>query len=162
NGVVFPYGGFVGDKPVTGKWAGGPDFGVSFDSVICTHAVLIGNPATCNVNVTGINGYTGTVNLSASSPTFSASLSPTTVSVGHTATLTFTAPLGTAVGTNYSITITGTVGQFSHTAMLSVSVSDFSLALSSQSPASIQPGSSATYTLSAAAIGVPAGSVYLS
>jgi hypothetical protein len=95
--------------------AGGatPDFSISASPASVTGA------GTSTVTVGAINGFTGTVSLSASgAPTgASATLSPASVAGSGTSTLTLS-PGSAAAGT-YPITVNGTSGSLTHTAGVS-------------------------------------------
>jgi hypothetical protein len=74
------------------------------------------------VSITPINGFTGSVSLSAASPSgFSEVFSNNPVAAGSTSTLTISAASNVAVGT-YTITVTGASGNLTHSVHLSVTV----------------------------------------
>src|SRR5512133_2577868 len=100
------------------------------------------------VTVGALNGYSGTVGLSASGlPSgVSAGFNPASVAGSGSSTLTLTVGAGTAAGT-YPVTITGSDGSLSQTANVSLTVlqPDFTVT-ASPSSRSIAAGSSGTYT----------------
>jgi subtilase family serine protease len=128
-------------------------------------SVTQGGTATSTISVSDLNGFSGSVALSASGlPSgVTASFSPS--STTSSSTLTLTASSSAAAGT-YTVTITGTSGSLTNTTTLSVTVStaatpSFSL---SDSPGSVAvtQGSSATSTVSVADQNGFTGSVALS
>src|SRR5512133_2183476 len=114
------------------------------------------------VTVGALNGYSGTVGLSASGlPSgVSAGFSPVSVVGSGSSTLTLTVGAGTAAGT-YPVTITGSDGSLSHTANVSLTVTpapDFTVS-ATPSSRSIASGSSATFTLTVGALNGFTGTV---
>ncbi len=88
--------------------SGGPDFAIAAPSVVTIHA---GNQATSRVNVTSVNNFGGTVQLSASASTgLDATVSPARITGSGIATLTMSANNN---GT-YTVTVTGTSGSLTH------------------------------------------------
>jgi|GEM_PF-47825 len=147
-----------------------PDFSLS--ATPATVTVAQGLSVTSTITVSPLNGFAGSVALSASGlPTgVTASFSP--ASTTGASTLTLTASSSATAGPA-TVTITGTSGTLSHSASISLTVTatavaDFSL---SAAPAtlSVAPGASATSTItvnkingfsgtvSLAATGLPAG-----
>src|SRR5438552_5856645 len=85
-----------------------PDFAIAAPSVVTIHA---GNQATSRVNVTSVNNFGGTVQLSASASTgLDATVSPASITGSGIATLTMSA---NSNGT-YTVTVTGTSGSLTH------------------------------------------------
>ena len=105
---------FFGGAPVAT-----PDFGLSAPSETLT--VTRGQTATATITETPLNGFTGSVNLTASGlPSgVTAALSPNPTT--GTSTLTLTASASATTGPA-AIAITGTSGTLTHTATLNVSV----------------------------------------
>jgi len=103
------------------------------------------------VTVSPLNGFTGTVVLSASGPTgISAAFSPASLtfssgSPSATSTLTVTAG-ATLRGGNYTLTLTATGGGITHTTPVTLSVMDFSISVSPSSKTVLR-GGSAQYTV---------------
>src|SRR5712664_1211104 len=90
---------------------------------------IFGSSNTTTINVTSMNGYTGTVGLTFTAPfgyiTVTGSQNPLTLSSGGTAmsTLKITTSLSTTLGT-YNITVTGTAGSRTHSTVISLTVVD--------------------------------------
>ncbi|HVH15248.1 MAG TPA: hypothetical protein VNA15_05960, partial [Candidatus Angelobacter sp.] len=120
-----------------------------------------GGTANSTINITGLQGFNGVVNLtaSASSPSITASLNPTTATGSGTATLTVSGP---ASG-SYSVTVSGTSGSLSHNVTITVNVGagDFQI---STNPTSINlyPGGTNTSIVSMTAMNGFTGNVSLS
>jgi hypothetical protein len=140
----------------------GPDFtlGVSPSS----QTVAAGGSAAYTVTVTAVNGFAGSVSLSASGlpPGATASFNPASVTGSGTSNLTVTTSASTPAG-SYTITITGTSGTLTHSTSVTLVVTgpgDFAL---SASPASqtVRRGSSTSYTVTVTASGGFAGLVTL-
>jgi uncharacterized membrane protein len=128
-----------------------------------------GTSGTTYFNVNSLNGFTGSVTLSASGlpsgVTASFSLNPTTV--GYNNTLTLTASSSAAVG-QYNVTITGTSGNqtASTTLVLTVSAPSFTLSASSfnigqgtsgTTYVSVYPQNGFTGSVNLSASGLPSG-----
>ena len=125
------------------------DFTISVSPTSAT--VFAGQPATTNVNVTGLNGFADTLNLSTSvgcgfgcTPSLTCTFSPTSLALSST-TKTATSALtcsGGAIppigGPSYTVTVTGTgaTSGKTHSTTFTVTVQDFSL---SASPTSVSP-----------------------
>src|SRR5271168_1296246 len=90
-------------------------------------SIIAGGTATYTVSVAPVNGFSGTVNLTASglpagaSPTFS----PASIGTSGNSTLTITTTGGTPTGTS-TLSITGTSGSLTHSANPSLSVTSSS------------------------------------
>jgi cyclophilin family peptidyl-prolyl cis-trans isomerase len=85
------------------------DFAIAAPTGITIHA---GSPATSKVNVTAVNNFGGTVQLSATgSSGLSVTISPANVTGSGVATLT----MSTAANGTYTVTVTGTSGTLKHT-----------------------------------------------
>jgi hypothetical protein len=109
-----------------------PDFSISVSS---SQTVNPGNSATYAVTVGALNGFTGTVTLSASglpSPGAAASFSPPTISGSGTSIMTITTGTNTAAGT-FAPTIIGTSGSLTHSVTTNLVVSAIS-AIAAASP----------------------------
>ena len=85
-----------------------PDFAIAAPTGVTIHA---GNPVTSRVNVTAVNNFGGTVQLSATASSgLTATISPANVTGSGIATLTMSAKSN---GT-YTVTVTGTSGSLRH------------------------------------------------
>ncbi|GEM_PF-612178 len=141
-----------------------PDFSISASP--SSVSVVQGSPATYNISTSPINGFTGSITLSASGlPSgATASFSPPSVTAGSGSTLTITTLSTTPVGSS-SVTVTGTSGSLSHgAAPVTLTVApppDFSVSVTPSS-FTISPGGTATYTVSASALNGFTGSITLS
>ncbi len=118
-----------------------PDFSLSAKPASVTLAAN-GTPATVSLLATAQNGFSANVPVTITGlpAGVTAQPSPITLTPGTAATLTLTAPQGTAVGSS-TATLTGTSGGLTHTASLAITVTaapppqpDFSLAVT---PASL-------------------------
>jgi hypothetical protein len=125
-----------------------PDFTISASP--SSQTVVQGSSTAYTVTVTAVNGFTGTVNLSASGFGAGASgaFNPTSVAGSGTSTLNVTTTANAATG-SFPITITGTSGSLSHGTSVTLVVNpppDFTI---SASPASqtVTQGNSTTYTV---------------
>lgn len=147
---------------------GGPDYADAFvakyiqanfsiaASPLSPASVNPGASATSTISVSAVNGFTSSVALTCSvSPTTAhpptCGLRPASVSPGTPSTLTVTTTASTTPA-NYTVTVTGTSSGFMHTATASLSVQDFSISASPLSPAAVNPGDSATSTVTVSAI----------
>jgi hypothetical protein len=138
-----------------------PDFSLSASPTSLT--VVQGNNGTSTITVNPLNGFSGSVSLSASGlpsgVTASFSPNPTT----STSTLTLTAS-GTAATGTATVTITGTSGSLQHTTTVSLTVNpapDFSLSASPTSLTVVQ-GNNGTSTITVNPLNGFSGSVSLS
>jgi hypothetical protein len=99
-----------------------PDFTIS--ATPSSQTVMPGSNATYTVTIGSINGFSGTVNLTAGGlPTgASASFNPSSVTGSGTSTLTVTTSSTTPTGTN-TLTIEGTSGSLEHSTTVDLGVS---------------------------------------
>src|SRR5438128_2987487 len=125
-----------------------PDFALS--ATPASQTITQGGSTTYTVNISPSGGFTGAVSLSADGLPAGASASFSPNPASGSATMTVDAGATTSTG-SFSVTITGTSGNLSHTASVSLvvnaaAVPDFSL---SATPASrtVTQGGSATYTV---------------
>ena len=137
-----------------------PDF--SFSASPASLPITRGTSGTSTVSIVPQNGFTSSVNLSASGLPSGVTASFNPASATTSSTLTLTASSSAATGTA-TVTITGTSGSLSHTATLALTVNlapDFSL---STSPASltVTQGTSGSSTVAIAALNGFTGSVSL-
>lgn len=88
--------------------SGPPDFAIAAPTGVTIH---VGNPVTSRVNVTAVNNFGGTVQLSAiASPGLTATISPANVTGSGVATLT----MSSNENGTYTVTVTGTSGSLKH------------------------------------------------
>jgi len=124
-----------------------PDFGVSLSPTSLN--VGQGMTATDTITVSPVNGFAGSVALTATGlpAGVTAAFSPQTLSGGGTSTLTVTAATGAAAGGS-TVTVTGTFNATAHSVQLPLTVSapSFSLA-TDQSSLSIAQNTSGTATV---------------
>jgi len=115
-----------------------PDFSIAVSP--STQTVIAGNSTTYTVTIGALNGFAGTVTLSASGipNAANASFSPATVTTSGTSTMTVTTGNTTPVGTS-TFTVTGTSGSLTHSAN-----SDITVQTGSTTPIDFSSGFSAT------------------
>jgi hypothetical protein len=127
--------------------------------------VTQGGSGTSTITVNPLNGFTGSVSLSASGLPAGVSASFNPASTTGSSTLTLTAS-GTATTGTATVTITGTSGSLSHTTTVTLTVNaaptpDFSLSASPTS-VSVTQGGSGTSTITVNPVNGFSGSVSLS
>lgn len=99
------------------------------------------NTATAAVTVSTLSGFAGSVALSCQAePPLSCSLSPTSAAPGTPVTLTLTGMNQLGDNLSSSVTVTGTSGGMSQSAMANAEVSDFSLNPQFNGPQAVLPG----------------------
>ncbi len=132
-----------------------PDYSLSVTPAAQT--ITQGGSTSYTVNVAGVNGYAGTVNLSAS-PAISGvtySFAPTSITGSGSATLTVTTTGTAATGTK-TLTITGNDGTLVHTGSASLTINapitSGGIKTASASPAAAIPDNNATGVASTIAI----------
>ena len=130
-----------------------PDFTIS--ATPASRSVPAGSATTYSVNITALNGYSGTATLAVSGlPTgATATFNPGSVAGSATAQLNVSTTTSTAVGT-YVLTITATSGSLSHSASATLVVTaapDFSMTAGPPSQ-SVLSGSSTTFTVTLTAL----------
>src|SRR2546422_2153375 len=92
-----------------------------------TLTLIAGSTSTSTISVSPINGFTGSVALTTTpSSGLTATLDVSSITTSGSAQLT----LGAAVGGNYTVTVTGRSGTLSHSVIISVIVSDFTVSAS--------------------------------
>jgi hypothetical protein len=134
----------------------------SFSLSASPNAVTItqGSQGTSTITITPLNGFSGSVTLSASGlPNgVTAAFSPNPATSSSTLTLTASATAATGTAT---VTITGTSGTLTETTMLSLTVPSFSLS-ASPNAVTITQGSQGTSTITITPLNGFSGSVTLS
>jgi hypothetical protein len=122
------------------------DFSLTSNPAIVT--VPAGTTPNSTITLSSINGFTGTVTLSAnSSPSgLATTLTPSTATVPLGGTATSTLSITTSTSANYTVTVSGTSGTISHNATITVVVQDFQI---TANPSSLKPnrGAPATSTI---------------
>ena len=128
----------------------GPDFSISASP--STQSVVTGGSTSYTMALTALNGFSGTATLSASGLPVgaSASFNPATVTGSGTSTATITVGSGVAAG-SYPFTITGTSGSLTHSANVTLTVTDFSMG-ASPSTQTVVAGGNTTYTATITAL----------
>ena len=102
--------------------AGAPQPGVTLKPSVTAESLLPGKSATFTLAVTAVNGFAGSVALTAKTPSgVTVSFNPSTVKAGASSTVTLTAASGTAAATD-SVVITATSGAISATTSVSLAV----------------------------------------
>jgi len=144
---------------------GTPDFSLS--ATPSSNSVTAGNSVGYSVSNTGVNGFSGSVTLSAS-PAISGvtySFSPNPEAANGSSTFTVSTTAGAPPG-NYTVTITGTSGSLVHTTSVGLTINspaspDFTLSASPPSN-TVTAGGTANYTVSNTALNGFSGSISLS
>lgn len=126
-----------------------PDFSLSASP--SSVSVVQGSNASSTITVTDLNGFTGSVNLSASGLPAGVTATFNPASTTGTSSVTFTASATATVGTS-TVTITGTSGSLTHTTTISLTVTsnapapNFTISVSPTS-LSVARGTSGSYTV---------------
>jgi subtilase family serine protease len=108
-----------------------------------------GTSTSYTVSIAPVNGYTGTVSFSVSGlpAGATATFTPTSVTTSGSSTLAIATTAGTTPSGTYSLTVSGTDGVLTHTATITLVVSDFTISASPSSQSANQ-GTTANYTVS--------------
>jgi hypothetical protein len=127
-----------------------PDFTLSGSP--SSQSVVVGQSVPFTATVSALNGFSASVGLSVSGlpAGVSAAFSPTSIPGSGSTTMTLTAANSTVAGV-YPLTISGTSGALTHTANVSLTVTDFSIAATPASQ-TIVAGQSAPYTATVTAL----------
>ena len=138
----------------------GPDFSIA--ATPASHTVTMGSGTSYTATVTALNGFSGSVSLSASGlPSgASATFNPTSVTGSGTSTVSIST-LSTTPAGSYPVTITGTSGNLQHTASVTLVVTGFSIAAAPASQ-TVTVGGGTSYTATVTALNGFSGSVSLS
>lgn len=143
--------------------ANSPDFSLSASPSSVT--VTQGGNASSTITVNPLNGFTGSVTLSASGLPSGVTAAFGTNPTNSTSSLTFTASSNATTGTS-TVTITGTSGSLTHTTTISLTVNatatpNFSLS-ASPSSLTVKQGTNGSSTITVTPSGGFTGSVTLS
>jgi hypothetical protein len=138
-----------------------PDFSLTATPAVQT--VVVGNTANYTATVAALNGYAGTVNLSVSGLPAGASpvFTPPSVTGSGSSGLAITTTAGTTPTGSYPLVITATDGVLTHTASVTLVVSNFVISASPASQTVLQ-GNSTNYTVSLTTAAGYAGTVSFS
>ncbi|MGB8013356.1 MAG: protease pro-enzyme activation domain-containing protein [Terriglobales bacterium] len=155
----------IGSVNVTNLVNGWPTSAPNFIALSSPNSLLVnpGGSATSTITITPVNGFSGSVTLSASGLPTGVTAAFSANPVTSTSTLTLTATAKAAKGTA-TVTITGTSGNLMNTIPISLTVASPSLS-ASPSTVTLDPGSSVTSAITIvfsgnvtlAASGLPAG-----
>jgi uncharacterized membrane protein len=154
----------IGVSLCSGQPGSSPDFSLGTWPLL--PSVSAGSSTSTTVYVTSIGGFSGTVSLTASGlpSSANANFSPGATVVGEgSPTITISTSTSTPLGT-YTVTITGTSGSLQHSTPVTLTVNppaatpDFSISASPSSQ-TVNPGSSAAYTVTIGALNGFSGTV---
>lgn len=138
-----------------------PDFTLA--AAPASQTIVTGGSTSFTATVAAVGGYSGTVSFSVSGlpAGASATFTPASVTGSGTSTLSITTTFGTTLAGTYLLTITATDGTLTHTANVTLSVTDFALDATPASQAIVK-GTAATYTATITAINGYTGTVNFS
>jgi pseudomonalisin len=124
-----------------------PDF--SLTAAPSVQTVVVGSTANYTATVAALNGYTGTVSFSVSGLPAGATpvFTPPSVTGSGSSSLAITTTVGTTPTGSYPLVVTGTEGVLTHTANVTLVVTNFSISVSPAS-VTVAQGTSANYTVS--------------
>ncbi|MGZ4854968.1 MAG: protease pro-enzyme activation domain-containing protein [Candidatus Angelobacter sp.] len=123
-----------------------PDF--SLTAAPSLQTIVAGDTANYTATVGALNGYTGTVSFSVSGLPAGASpvFTPASVTGSGNSTLAIATTLGTTPNGSYPLTITATDGVLTHSASVTLVVTDFGISATPSSQTIVQ-GNPASYTV---------------
>jgi hypothetical protein len=132
-----------------------PNFTIAA-SPLAPSSVNPGASATSTITIGALGGFSSSVALTcAVSPTTATpptcGFSDASVTPGTASTLTVTT-IASTTPANYTVAVTGASSGFAHTTTVTLSVQDFSVSGTPPSPAAVNPGGSATSTVTVSAI----------
>jgi subtilase family serine protease len=138
-----------------------PDF--SLTASPATQTVVVGSTANYTATVAALNGYTGTVSLSVSGLPAGASpvFTPPSVTGSGSSGLAITTTVGTTPGGSYPLVISATDGVITHTANVTLVVTNFVISATPPS-VTVQQGTAASYTVALSTASGYAGTVSFS
>ncbi len=151
-----------------------PAFVIFGASLTIAAGATTGNTST--INLTPLNGFTGSVNLSCAVTSTPGGANPVTCGIPSPVSITGTSAVNTTLTINstanttggaYVITVTGTSGGLTETALVNVSVTStvnvaFTLSVTTQPPAIASPGGSAAAIITVAPVNGYTGTVTFS
>jgi hypothetical protein len=125
-------------------WNSNADFALA--ATPASQAVVSGGSTSFTATVTALGSYSGTVSFSISGlpPGAAATFTPASITSAGSSTLSITTTFGATPAGNYPLTITGTDGTLTHTADVTLSVTDFTLDATPASQAVVK-GNSVDY-----------------
>ncbi|HSM86829.1 MAG TPA: hypothetical protein VLT16_11780, partial [Candidatus Limnocylindrales bacterium] len=138
-----------------------PDFTLTAGPA--SQTIITGGSTSYTATVAPLNGYAGTVSFSVSGlpAGASATFTPASVIASGTSTLAIATTAGTTPAGNYILTITGSDGVLTHSADVTLVVTDFTLGATPASQ-TIVVGNSATYTATVTPVNGYTGTVNFS
>jgi pro-kumamolisin-like protein len=142
-------------------WNNNADFALA--ATPASQSVVSGGSTSFTATVTALGSYSGTVSFSVSGlpAGASATFTPVSVTGSGSSTLSITTTFGTTPAGSYPLTITATDGTLTHTAAVTLSVTDFALSAAPASQAVVK-GNSVDYTANITALNGYAGTVNFS
>jgi len=117
--------------------------------------VAVGSQTNSTITLTGINGLMGTISLSppsAPSGVSCGSVSPSSLTFGTSPQKASFSCSSLTAGT-YTVSVTGTIGSFSHTTTLTLTIADFSISISPTATFIVSQGGSNTTNIQLTNIG---------
>jgi Pro-kumamolisin, activation domain len=123
-----------------------PDF--SLTATPAQQTIVAGDTANYTATIGALNGYTGTISLSVSGLPAGASpvFTPASITNSGSSSLAIATTLGTTPNGSYPLTITATDGVLTHSASVTLVVTDFGISATPSSQTIVQ-GNPASYTV---------------
>jgi subtilase family serine protease len=123
-----------------------PDF--SLTATPAQQTIVAGDTANYTATIAALNGYTGTISLSVSGLPAGASpvFTPASITNSGSSALAIATTLGTTPNGSYPLTITATDGVLTHTASVTLVVTDFGISATPSSQTVVQ-GNATSYTV---------------
>lgn len=138
-----------------------PDFSLTAAPALQT--IVAGDTANYTATIAALNGYTGTISLSVSGLPAGASpvFTPASITNSGSSALAIATTLGTTPNGNYPLTITATDGVLTHSASVTLIVTDFGISATPSSQTVVQ-GNATSYTVALTVSSVFVGTVNFS